>query len=278
AAAVPTPEKTAAVPCGQTPIAPNLNKANTKIVGGDVAVPYSWPWQVVWCVNSWLSSKACLLDCGGSVVAPGWVVTAGHCVYDDMNPNNYKVKAGVFDEAKSDEDAEQVVTVKAIHLHPQYNARLTSYDIALIELTTPLTFGDHIQPVCLPKTDDAALAYPGDLWVTGWGNKKESGTISLQLRQADVPIVDVATCEQEYPRKIDEKVEFCAGREGVNSCQGDSGGPVVAKAASGSWFQYGIVSWGRGCAEKGEAGVYSRVSAYCDWIKNTTSSEVQCQD
>ncbi|GMR56721.1 hypothetical protein PMAYCL1PPCAC_26916, partial [Pristionchus mayeri] len=144
------------------------------IVGGDIAIPYSWPWQVVWCTKNWFSDKVCNLDCGGSVIAPGWVMTAGHCVYDDLNPKNYKVKAGVFDEMKnfSGEEGEQVVDVKAIHLNPDYNPRKLTYDIALIELETPLTYGDHVQPVCLPNTDEAALSYHKDLWVTGWGTRK----------------------------------------------------------------------------------------------------------
>ncbi|GMT27251.1 hypothetical protein PFISCL1PPCAC_18548, partial [Pristionchus fissidentatus] len=84
-------------------------------------------------------------------------------------------------------------------LHPKYNASLIKYDIALLELATPLTYGDHVQPVCLPSSDDTETRYPNKLWATGWGSTEEDGMKSRKLRQADVPIVDVATCKKEYP-------------------------------------------------------------------------------
>ncbi len=44
----------AAQTCGLTPVMPNLiakdvRKFSNEIVGGVNAVPYSWPWQIVWC-------------------------------------------------------------------------------------------------------------------------------------------------------------------------------------------------------------------------------------
>jgi hypothetical protein len=39
--------------CGQTPIPPHISReGEEEIVGGTNAVPYSWPWQVVWCEHS----------------------------------------------------------------------------------------------------------------------------------------------------------------------------------------------------------------------------------
>jgi len=51
----------------------------------------------------------------------------------------------------------------------------------------------------------------------------------------------------------------CAGvaEGGKDSCQGDSGGALYIKK---SGKQIGIVSWGKGCAEKGYPGVYGNVA------------------
>uniref|UniRef100_A0A8B9N9H5 Peptidase S1 domain-containing protein n=1 Tax=Accipiter nisus TaxID=211598 RepID=A0A8B9N9H5_9AVES len=44
----------------------------SRIIGGEVAVPYSWPWQV----SVQISDEHI---CGGAVLAKEWVVTAAHC-------------------------------------------------------------------------------------------------------------------------------------------------------------------------------------------------------
>lgn len=58
---------------------------------------------------------------------------------------------------------------------------------------------------------------------------------------------------------------------GKDSCQGDSGGPFVFYENK-AWVQHGIVSWGKGCAEAGFAGVYSRVASYLDFIQQTMAN------
>jgi len=267
--------------CGTTPIMPNLDGSkhpkniNNEIVGGTVATPYSWPWQVVWCTGGGFDTR-CRLECGGTVIGTNWVMTAGHCVYGQTNrPQNFRIKAGVFDERSVNETTEQFVGVKTIYLHPGYRPNpVPQWDVALIELTTPLTFTDQVQPVCLPMTSDA-MVEPNSVWVTGWGTTSEGGNISPTLRQVSVPIVSDTTCARQYGNDFKPETMFCAGRSGKDSCQGDSGGPLVYQK-DGSWYQYGIVSWGEGCAEANYAGVYSKTSAYCPFISDTTGGTITC--
>ena len=64
---------------------------------------------------------------------------------------------------------------------------------------------------------------------------------------------------------------ICAGlREGgKDSCQGDSGGPLMVFGPNNRWILAGIVSWGIKCGSPGYPGVYTKVSAYLDWIHDS---------
>ncbi len=57
----------------------------------------------------------------------------------------------------------------------------------------------------------------------------------------------------------------------MDPCQGDSGGPLVVPGGPTGWTQIGIVGFGRGCAQPGAYGVYTRVSHCIDWILQQTS-------
>lgn len=48
--------------------------------------------------------------------------------------------------------------------------------------------------------------------------------------------------------------------------QGDSGGPLMYH--SDQWQVVGIVSWGHGCGGPSTPGVYTKVTAYLNWIYN----------
>lgn len=86
-----------------------------------------------------------------------------------------------------------------------------------------------------------------------------------------LPVVRNDQCKKAFTAfktvQIDERV-LCAGylQGRKDSCQGDSGGPLIA-AYQSQFYQVGVVSYGFRCAAEGYPGVYTRVTAFLDWIE-----------
>uniref|UniRef100_A0A8C9HXQ3 Transmembrane protease serine 9 n=1 Tax=Piliocolobus tephrosceles TaxID=591936 RepID=A0A8C9HXQ3_9PRIM len=162
--------------------------------------------------------------------------------------------------------------VAQIVKHPLYNADTADFDVAVLELTSPLPFGRHIQPVCLPA---ATHIFPPSkkCLISGWGYLKEDFLVKPEvLQKATVELLDQALCASLYGHSLTDRM-LCAGYlDGkVDSCQGDSGGPLVCEEPPGRFFLAGIVSWGIGCAEARRPGVYARVTKLRDWILEATT-------
>jgi len=248
--------------CGITPIPPD----ETRIVGGHPAKPYSWPWQGMMCMTS-ATGGDCNLRCGASIIDNSWILSAAHCVDGyTTQASRFHIKVGTYDYTAT-EAGSVTAQVSHIYMHPSYKSpRPMSNDVALLRLSSPLTYNDHIRPVCLPSNIDDLLVTGKNVFVTGWGATSQGGSVSKGLRQVIVPTVSVATCTSQYGTSQIGGTMMCAGKAGFDSCQGDSGGPLVVKRADGKWYQGGVVSWGQGCALANYAGVYARTSVQCSWI------------
>src|SRR5262249_9436400 len=147
-----------------------------------------------------------------------------------------KAKAGVDDYVAEG----SWIEAHKVFVHVGYNDDTEENDIALIKLE------NDPKGQTIPLYDGKASIKPEQaLEVTGWG-VTESGEPSKELRKANVPYVENATCNepQAYNGKIKPGM-MCAGfRDGdIDSCQGDSGGPLVLKSADGPVL-VGVVSWG----------------------------------
>ncbi|XP_030016002.1 serine protease 56 [Sphaeramia orbicularis] len=263
--------------CGQrSSTVENVTQPRFRIVGGSPAPPGSWPWLV----NLKLDGG---LMCGGVLVDSSWVVTAAHCFAGSRSESYWTAVVGEFDITKTDPD-EQVLKVNRIIPHPKFNPKTFNNDIALVELTSPVVLSEHVTPVCLPSGMEPPTGSP--CLVAGWGTLYENGPSADVVMEAKVPLLPQSTCKSAFGKEEVTNTMLCAGylSGGIDSCQGDSGGPLIYQDRISGRFQlYGITSWGDGCGEKGKPGVYTRVSAFSDWIqaeiqKSFGSREPTCSE
>ena len=104
------------------------------------------------------------------------------------------------------------------------------------------------------------------------------------LQETTIPYATDKACRAANKRPITSRWpeyalgdgQICAGDEalggksisGRDSCSGDSGGPIVAYDKNWCPFVVGLTSWGANkCGQEDTLGVYTRISAFSDWIK-----------
>ncbi|KAK8375649.1 hypothetical protein O3P69_008448 [Scylla paramamosain] len=237
--------------CGIAPISVKDNR----IVNGTDASLGEYPYQVS--VGGF---------CGGSLIKAEWVLTAAHCFDGSENPANLRIYLGMLNIASPASDV-VILTAKAIIRHESFSQFTFANDIAVIQLSSPVTFTDKIKPICLPQADD--IAFGENAVVTGWGTREfATSDFPSILQEVALEVTNDTFCSSFG----DTTVSLCAYTPYKDSCQGDSGGPLVARSCKGSgrWVVVGIVSYGVECAKLGFPGVYTRVPNYVNWISEKT--------
>ncbi len=108
-----------------------------------------------------------------------------------------------------------MLQVDKIIIHPDFNADDLKNDIAIIRLSTDVSFNIHIHPICLWKSSKTNLSEVVGKHgtVIGWG-RTETGQLSNVLRQASLPVISWGAClesNRAYAGSYLTERNFCAG-------------------------------------------------------------------
>jgi len=255
--------------------------SNRRVIDGTDAGFGTFPWQALIRIG-----KA---KCGGVLINRQHVVTAGHCI-KNKNIQELSVTLGEYNIAESYDAQErfpsETYKVAAMVVHPgfKFSPAADRFDVAVLQLSSPVSYMSHIAPICLPQVgrdpEPGTIAY-----AAGWGAiipDDQLGPLAFLipkeqkrpkvLQVVDVPLIENHECEVWHDRAgITVKLYpemMCAGYRdgGKDSCKGDSGGPLMVRQRDGRFVLVGLVSAGFSCGKPGQPGIYHRISATSDWI------------
>lgn len=231
--------------------------------------------------------------CGGTLVTPTKVVTAAHCVVDQSThqqsaASDVYVLSGL--SLKSPTTAP--VPVASIAVHPDYDIEMSSNDIAVLTLASPLEGVPTLDPLT-PSEAAAYLIAGSSVRIGGWGNTttltggKAFPDVARIAAMTLFPdqmcgshgtyVVNGVTFHGFGASEADSDTMLCAAGADANArvidaCQGDSGGPLVS-AVGGPERLIGVVSWGDQCGRR-YPGVYTRVAAMYDFLLEQGAIEI----
>jgi secreted trypsin-like serine protease len=193
--------------------------------------------------------------CSGALVAPQWIITAGHC-FHDINGNRvsgpvpYSTTATVGRAILSGTSG-YVVNVVEVRQAPRT-------DVALAKLASPIP--SDIAPLPLSSAAPKAGAI---LRVTGYG-----ATSSVN----PVPVTQLQTGQVKIKRVTgsDVMVVGYAPAPDTSACLWDSGAPYFTEGQNGNVALVSVEEDGPACPHSQEE-TTSRTDRIADWIRQTTA-------
>lgn len=218
--------------------------------------------------------------CGGAIFGDNVVLTAAHCFEENdftyaKRPQTLRVVAGALKNylplinVHLDNNIGQWRRISKVVLHEHFH--FPNNDLAIVFLNEPWNFSSTVQPAPLAKRSSDHFH---ECWTAGYGRVGygASDQASEDLLIARVRTMPSWQCTSFWETNMDQFI--CSDSTTSDVSHGDSGSPMLCTEAS-SYANDPIIE-GIVCGKNfDKTTLYTRVSAFQDWISKNVACKIQ---